>query len=151
MGLPLAVIDARCHRLPDAVTGPTVLAVASTLVITAAVTAAPGRLAVALAGGFGMAGFYAVFLLVTAVVGSSAAYGVGDIKLALPLGAALGWLGLLPWLAALLGAHLLYLAVHVTRALAGRTGWRDRHAFGPPMFAAAAAAAVILGPVVSVG
>jgi hypothetical protein len=68
-----------------------------------------------------------------------------DIKLALPLGAALGWLGLVPWLTALLGAHLLYLTVHVTRALAGRTGWRDRHAFGPPMLGAALLAALLVG------
>jgi len=143
-GLPLAVIDARSHRLPDRLTGPTLLVVGAALTVTAAVTGTPGRLAAAVAGAAVMAGCYGLLLLAGAVLGS-AAYGLGDVKLALPIGAVLGWLGVGPWFAGLLGAHLIYLAVHGSRALTRRTGWRDRHAYGPAMLAGALAAAVFFG------
>lgn len=98
-GEPLSIIDARSDRLPDRLTGLTLLAVLVALAAAAGLT-------------------------VGAVVGSAAAYGPGDVKLALPVGAVLGWLGVLPWLTGLLGAHLLYVAVFAGRAMAGRTGWR---------------------------
>jgi leader peptidase (prepilin peptidase)/N-methyltransferase len=142
-GGPLAVIDARTCRLPDQLLGPTLLAVTAALVLAAALARSPDRLAAALAGAAGMAGFYGLLLLLSAVLGSAAAYGLGDVKLALPVGLVLGWLGLIPWFVGLLGAHLLYVAVHGSRALAGRTGWRSRHAYGPAMLAAALAAALL--------
>lgn len=145
VGLPLAVIDARCHRLPERLTGGALFGVVATVAAVAVISDVPDRLATALAGGLGMSGFYMLFLVLSAVLGADAAYGLGDVKLALPLGAALGWLGLCPLLAALLGAHVLYLAIHVTRAAAGHTGWRTRHAFGPPMLGAALLATLLVG------
>jgi len=145
-GLPLAVIDARCHRLPGWLTGAALLSVVLMAAAVAIAEDLPARLVTALVGGLGMSGFYLLFLVLSVLLGSTAAYGLGDVRLALPLGVALGWLGLCPWLTALLGAHVLYLAIHATRAAAGRTGWRTRHAFGPPMLAAALFAAAALTP-----
>jgi len=144
-GVPLAIIDARTHRLPDSLTGLTSVAVAAALIATAVVTHSATRLSAAAVGAAAMAGFYALLLVASATLGSAAAYGIGDVKLALSVGAVLGSLGPLPWFAGLLGAHLLYLAVHASRAAGGHSGWRTRHAFGPPMLTAAALAAVLLG------
>ena len=144
-GVPLAVIDARCHRLPDRLTGLAVLAVTAAFTAAAAIDHSPERLSAAATGAVSMAGLYGLLLIGSIVVGSAAAYGLGDVKLAVSVGAVLGWLGPLPWFAGLLGAHLLYIGVHGSRALAGRIGWRGRHAYGPPMLAAAALAAALLG------
>jgi len=144
-GVPLSIIDTRSHRLPDRLTGLTLLAVLVALAAAAGLTGSPGQLAAAVAGAFAMAGFYGLLLTVSAVIGSAAAYGLGDVKLALAVGAVLGWLGVLPWLAGLLGAHLLYVAVFGSGAMAGRNGWRSRHAYGPCMLAATLAAAILFG------
>lgn len=78
-GLPLITIDARCHRLPGRLTAPTLLAVAAAAAGTSIITRMPGRFAAAVAGAAGMAAFYALFLVATAVLGSGAAYGLGDL------------------------------------------------------------------------
>jgi len=144
-GVPLSIIDARSHRLPDRLTGLTLLAVLVALAAAAVLTGSPGQLVAAVAGAFAMAGFYGLLLTVSAVIGSAAAYGPGDVKLALPVGAVLGWLGVLPWFTGLLGAHLLYVAVFGSRAMAGRTRWHSRHAYGPCMLASTLAAALLYG------
>ena len=144
-GVPLSIIDTRSHRLPNRLTGLTLLAVLVALGAAAGLIGSPGQLVAAVAGAGAMAAFYGLLLTVSAVFGSAAAYGLGDVKLALPVGAVLGWLGVLPWLAGLLGAHLLYVAVFGGRAMVGRTGWRSRHAYGPCMLAATLAAAILFG------
>ena len=100
--VPLVFIDAAVHRLPDAATVP---AYAGTvlLLLVAAATASPANagaaspvaaagpwpvLLRAVLGGFALAGFYLVLLLV-----SPASMGLGDVKLAASLGTMLAWFG----------------------------------------------------------
>jgi leader peptidase (prepilin peptidase) / N-methyltransferase len=96
--VPLVFIDAAVQRLPDAVTVP---AYAGTIVLllVAAATAGPEPLGAtgdhpwpvmlrAALGGFALAGFYLVLLLV-----SPASMGLGDVKLAASLGTMLAWFG----------------------------------------------------------
>jgi leader peptidase (prepilin peptidase)/N-methyltransferase len=74
---------------------------------------------------------FAVFPLVL----GSRGYGFGDAKLALGVGALLGWLG---WTAVVAGLFLAFLAsglVAATLLLARRVTWRDALPFGPYLVA----------------
>jgi leader peptidase (prepilin peptidase) / N-methyltransferase len=96
--VPLVFIDATVHRLPDALTVPAYAGTVVLLLVAAAtaspetVGAADGRpwpvLLRAVLGGFALAGFYLVLLLV-----SPASMGLGDVKLAASLGTMLAWFG----------------------------------------------------------
>jgi leader peptidase (prepilin peptidase)/N-methyltransferase len=77
----LSVIDVRTRRLPDRIVLP-----AAAIVLAAQIAIAPGR---TLEWTLGALGAFAV-LLVLALVNPSG-LGMGDVKLALLLGAALGW------------------------------------------------------------
>ena len=94
----LSVIDARRHRLPNALTLP------GAVVIVAA-AAGVGHGGAALAGGAALFGVYLAVHLA-----SPAAMGAGDVKLALGLGALTGAFGVGAWLVAALGAQLLTVA-----------------------------------------
>jgi leader peptidase (prepilin peptidase)/N-methyltransferase len=96
--VPLVFIDAAVHRLPDAATVPAYAGTVVLLLVAAATAnpesfgAAGGRpwpvLLRAVLGGFALAGFYLVLLLV-----SPASMGLGDVKLAASLGTMLAWFG----------------------------------------------------------
>jgi leader peptidase (prepilin peptidase) / N-methyltransferase len=77
----LSVIDLRTRRLPNRIVLP-----AAALVLAAQIAISPDR---ALEWTLGAAGAF-TFLLVAALV-NPAGLGMGDVKLALLLGAALGW------------------------------------------------------------
>ncbi len=121
----LSVIDLRIHRLPNAIVGPLALAVSVWLLV---VTAQGGDTSRGLrAVGFGL-GFAAV-LLVGNLAGG---IGMGDVKYAYPVGAAVGWFG---W------DHLVITVLVMTAAgavvavgvlLAGK-GRRYRMSYGPYM------------------
>lgn len=126
----LSVVDIREHRLPNRLVLPS-YAVASTLLITAAVLAAdPERLLRAAAG---MAILFAFYLGVR--LASPSSIGGGDVKLAGLLGLYLGWLG---WGELVLGAAAAFLIGGVHAAillLARRANRRTRIPFGPAMIA----------------
>jgi leader peptidase (prepilin peptidase)/N-methyltransferase len=96
--VPLVFIDAAVRRLPDAATVPAYAGTVVLLLVAAATAnpesfgAAGGRpwpvLLRAVLGGFALAGFYLVLLLV-----SPASMGLGDVKLAASLGTMLAWFG----------------------------------------------------------
>jgi leader peptidase (prepilin peptidase)/N-methyltransferase len=89
IGVPLAVIDARCQRLPDALTLPSYPVALALLGFAALLLpGGAGHFHGALAG---MALAWAVFLL--QVLLYPAGLGWGDVKLAGLLGLYLGWLG----------------------------------------------------------
>lgn len=137
----LAVIDARCLRLPDRLVA--ALAVLVTVPPTVGAlwhgdVTAPGR-ALSASAAVGL-GYLVVALL------PSAGLGLGDVKLAAVLGFPLGWAG---WPAVLLGlvvAHLIGGVVASWLLLRRGVDRRTALPFGPALLAGAAAAIATAGP-----
>ncbi|MEU5218861.1 A24 family peptidase [Streptomyces sp. NPDC020807] len=92
LGAPFAVllacVDARVHRLPDGLTLPLAAAVPLLLGLAELLPYEAGSWPGALLGALTLGGSYLLLFLV-----NPAGLGFGDVKLALPLGAALGWYG----------------------------------------------------------
>jgi leader peptidase (prepilin peptidase)/N-methyltransferase len=96
----LAFIDIAIRRLPDPLTG---AALAGTLGLLAAAALAgghPGRLAWAVISALALCGFYLVLFIIR-----PSGIGLGDVKLAASVGAALGWIG---WRALAEGTFLTF-------------------------------------------
>jgi len=137
-GVPLAFIDARQRRLPDVITLPSYPA--SLLLLGAAalfVTGGPGRFVHALIGMAVAVAFFLGLLLV-----SPAGIGPGDVKLAGPLGAYLGWLGAAAFVTGLMAAWLLAAATAIGLLLTRRATRKSEIPFGP--FLIAGTLAVVL-------
>ncbi|MGW6009073.1 prepilin peptidase [Streptomyces sp. NPDC055210] len=132
LGVLLAVVDFRVQRLPDVLTLP--LAGAA-LVLLACAWAAPehaGDWPTALYGSLALGGGYFVLFLI-----SPDGMGFGDVKLALGLGAVLGWYG---WGTVLLGtfAGFLFGGLYgMGLVVARRAGRRTSIPFGPFLIAGA--------------
>ncbi|MFJ3722468.1 prepilin peptidase [Streptomyces sp. NPDC090045] len=128
----LALVDRAVHRLPDALTLPLAAALAAGLGAAALLPRAGGDWRLALSGGCALGAAYLLLHLI-----NPAGMGFGDVKLALPLGVALGWYGWGVWAAgAFLG--LLYGALYGLTLLLRGSGTRDQgFAFGPFMTAGA--------------
>ena len=126
-GVPLAFFDARTSRLPNVVTLPA-YPVSLALLGAAALSLAGGaeRFAHALIGMAVAVAFFGLLLLV-----SPAGIGMGDVKLAGPLGAYLGWLGATAFAAGLVAAWLLAAATAIGLLLAGRVTRKSEIPFGP--------------------
>jgi len=130
LGVALAFIDVDVHRLPDRLVLPS-YAVLSVLLTVASAAGddweALGRAAI---GGAGLGGFY----LATALA-YKGGMGLGDVKLAVPLGASLAWLG---WGTFAVGVFLPFLVggvVAVALLLTKRARRGDGVPFGPYMIA----------------
>ena len=127
VGVPLAFTDARQHRLPDVVTLPSYPACLLLLGVAAPfVPGGTGRFAHALVGMAAAAAFCLVLLLI-----SPTGLGLGDVKLAGPLGAYLGWLGAAAFVTALIAAWLLAAAAATGLLLARRATRKTEIPFGP--------------------
>ncbi|MCF3181264.1 prepilin peptidase [Streptomyces polychromogenes] len=135
----LGIVDLAVHRLPDVLTLPLAALTAALLGVAALLPRAAGTWRGALLGGAALGAAYLVLFLI-----NPAGMGLGDVKLALPLGVALGWYGWGVWAAgAFLG--LLYGAVYGLAALLTSRATRGTgFAFGPFM-AAGALTGVLLG------
>ncbi|MFF3729513.1 prepilin peptidase [Streptomyces sp. NPDC002476] len=88
VGVLLAAIDRRVHRLPDQLTLPAAGAVTALLGVAALLPAHAGNWVSGLLGGAALGGFYFLLFLI-----NPNGMGFGDVKLALSLGVALGWYG----------------------------------------------------------
>ncbi|WP_327372092.1 A24 family peptidase [Streptomyces sp. NBC_01217] len=88
VGVLLATIDRRVHRLPDRLTLPAAGAVAVLLGAAALLPEHSGSWLSALLGGAALGAFYLLLFLI-----NPNGMGFGDVKLALSLGIALGWYG----------------------------------------------------------
>ncbi|MEU6311195.1 A24 family peptidase [Streptomyces sp. NPDC047014] len=135
----LALVDRAVHRLPDVLTLPLAAAAAVLLGAAALVPGAAGSWRLALLGGGALGAAYLVLHLI-----NPDGMGLGDVKLALSLGVALGWYGWGVWAT---GAFLgfLYGSLYGLTQLPRRSATRGQgFAFGPFM-AAGALTGVLLG------
>ncbi|WP_234434239.1 prepilin peptidase [Streptomyces sp. NRRL F-5126] len=136
----LAAVDLAVRRLPDQLTLP--LAAATPLLLGAAalVPAHSGSWPTALLGGPALGACYFVLFLI-----NPNGLGFGDVKLALPLGCALGWYG---WPVLLAGAFagFLFGAVYgVGLMVLTRAGRKAAIPFGPFMIAGTLAGLLVGG------
>jgi|SRR5215211_1266947 len=126
----LSVIDIRTRRLPNRIVLP-----AAAIVFAAQVALEPER---ALEWTLAAVGAFAALYVIAAI--NPAGLGMGDVKLALLLGAALGW----QVLAALVVGFLLAAVAGILMIV--RSGWRARKSTLPlgPFLAAGGIAALLL-------
>lgn len=131
-GVALAAIDLDTHRLPNAL----VLPLGATGVIllgTAALLEGDG--AAVLRAGAGAVALGAIYLAIAFV--TPGGMGMGDVKLALPLGLFLGWTGWGALAVGFIAAFALGVVVGVALILIRRIGRRGGIPFGPWMIAGA--------------
>ena len=133
VGVPLAFIDVREYRLPDALTLPSYPA--SLLLLGAAAPFVPGGTGRFLHALIAMAAAAALFFLL--LLAFPAGIGMGDVKLAGPLGAYLGWLGATAALAGLMAAWMLAAVTGLGLMAAGRANRKTQLPFGPFLIAGA--------------
>jgi leader peptidase (prepilin peptidase)/N-methyltransferase len=128
LGVAMAYVDLREHRLPDPLTAAALVGGGSLLAVAAAATGAWGAYGRAWLAAMAMfAAFLALALL------RPADLGLGDVKLAGVLGLVLGWQG---WGFVLVGAFLGFLFGGLTGVglmLVRRAGRRSSIPFGPFM------------------
>jgi leader peptidase (prepilin peptidase)/N-methyltransferase len=139
-GVPMAIIDARQRRLPDALTGTCLAGTAACL--TAAAASSGDWLALGRAGlgALVVATFFA--LLGVARPGSA---GLGDAKLGLSTGALAAWFGWTVLLAALFAAFVLAACYALWLLASGRASFRGGSVpFGPFLLAGCLLAVAVL-------
>ncbi|WP_230194947.1 A24 family peptidase [Streptomyces sp. NBC_00080] len=130
VGVLLAAVDLRVRRLPDPLTLPLAAAALVLLGPAALLPEHAGDWTTALLGALALgAGYLALHLV------NPGGMAYGDVKLALSVGAVLGWYG---WATVMLGtfaAFLLGALYGGALAVAGRAGRKTMIAFGPFMLA----------------
>ncbi|MBJ6639825.1 prepilin peptidase [Streptomyces sp. DHE7-1] len=134
----LAAVDVRVRRLPDPLTLPLAAAGLGLLALVALLPEHAGDWLTALYGALALGGGYLVLFLV-----NPSGMGFGDVKLALGMGAALGWYG---WPTLLLGTFAGFLLGALyggALVVARRAGRRTAIPFGPFLIAGAFAGLLI--------
>ncbi|MGW8565495.1 prepilin peptidase [Isoptericola sp. NPDC055881] len=137
-GAALGVVDARTHRLPNALTYPATAATAALLLLAAAATGAWDAALRAVLGAVVLGGAYLVLHLV-----NPAGLGRGDVKLAVLLGLVTAWAGWPVLWAGLVLPFLLGGAVALVLLVTRRAGRGTAMAFGPYMLVGAALALTV--------
>ncbi|AJF67051.1 prepilin peptidase [Streptomyces vietnamensis] len=136
LGAPFAVllacVDARVHRLPDGLTLPLAVAVPLLLGGAELLPYDAGSWIHALLGGLALGGAYLVLFLI-----NPSGLGLGDVKLAVPLGAALGWYGWGVLFAGAFAGFLLGAVYGLGLVLLRRAGRSSAIPFGPFMLGGA--------------
>lgn len=122
----LVAIDLDSKLLPNRITYPSFGLVAALLLVASLVEHDPWRMVRALEAA-GVAGA----ALLALALGSPGGMGLGDVKFALVLGLALGWLGWSALVAGFLGAFLLGGLAALTALLLLRASRRTQLPFGP--------------------
>ncbi|MFF7415694.1 prepilin peptidase [Streptomyces lydicus] len=123
-----AATDWEVHRIPDALTLPMAVA---TLTLLSAAALLPHHEGSALTAAAGALALAATFLLIAVL--NPRGLGLGDVKLALTVGAATGWYGWTAVAAAALAAHLLGAIYGVALLVSGRAGRHATIPFAPMM------------------
>ena len=140
LSVPLAVIDLRTLRLPNVLTMSAYPIVAGLLLLPALLADGWEPYVRSLLAGASVLALFVVLHLV-----NPSGMGLGDVKLAGPMGALLGWLS---WQAALAGVMIgfvLVAGVGIAMILARRAGRKTALPFGPFMLAGAWAAILVPG------
>jgi leader peptidase (prepilin peptidase)/N-methyltransferase len=135
VGVALWFVDVAVHRLPDQLTYAAFVGVIVLLLGSLEVS----RVGWAALAGLGMAAFYLLLILVY-----PAGMGLGDAKLALSLGTALGWFG---WVVTVLGTAAGFLLAGLFAAVAlalRRVSRKTRIPHGPFMLLGALATVLLL-------
>lgn len=143
-GVALSAIDLDHKRLPNVIVYPTAVVVGAWLVGMSLVTTQPGLAVRTALAGVALFAFYLVLALVY-----PAGMGLGDVKLALVLGMALGWLS---WSAVVIGTFLAFglgALVGVAVIAKGRGGRKTAIPFGPFMLVGALLAVFLAQPISS--
>jgi leader peptidase (prepilin peptidase) / N-methyltransferase len=141
VGLALAVIDVRHHRLPDALTLPSYPVAA--VLLGGGGLLLPGGAAHLLGALLGLAGA-GVFYLLLALL-APGGIGWGDVKLSGLLGFYLGWFGLTALIAGVFGAFVLAAVTGLALIAAGKATRKSQLPFGAFMLAAAIAVIAVSG------
>lgn len=125
-GAALGVVDARSHRLPDAITWPAVVIVAVLLAAAGVVSGETSQIARAVLGALALGSAYLGLHLI-----NPSGLGFGDVKLALLLGLPAGWAGwgTVWWTGA--APFLLGGVAGLVLVVARRAGRKSAIAFGP--------------------
>jgi leader peptidase (prepilin peptidase)/N-methyltransferase len=129
-GVALSVVDLVERRLPDVLVWPTAGAVVVLLVAGSLLEGRPIGAVGTVAGAIGLFVVYLVLALI-----APGGIGMGDVKLAVACGAALGCLGVRSWLLGLAAGFLLNGLAAVVALALGRTTLRGSVPFGPSMIA----------------
>lgn len=141
-GMPMAVIDARHRRLPDALTGACLAGTAALLIAAAAASGAWSALGRAGLGALAVAAFFA--LLAIAKPGSA---GLGDAKLGLSTGALAAWFGWAALVSAVFAAFVVAAGYGIWLIASGRASLRGGSVpFGPFLLAGCLLAVAVLSP-----
>lgn len=141
-GVALSAIDLDHKRLPNVIVYPTAVVVGAWLIGMSLVTGQPGLAVRTALAGVALFAFYLVLALVY-----PAGMGLGDVKLALVLGMALGWLS---WSAVVIGTFLAFALgalVGVVVIAKGRGGRKTAIPFGPFMLGGALLAVFVAQPI----
>ncbi|MFF9569821.1 prepilin peptidase [Streptomyces sp. NPDC014685] len=132
VGVLLATIDRRVHRLPDLLTLPAAGAVTVLLGVAALLPEHGGSWLSGLLGGAALGGFYLLLFLI-----NPNGMGFGDVKLALSLGVALGWYGWAVLFAGGFAGFLLGAVYGFGLMVLRRAGRKTGIPFGPFMITGA--------------
>ncbi len=139
-GVPLAIIDTRRRRLPDALTGACLAGTAGLLTAAAATSGTWPALGEAGLGALAVAAFFV--LLAVASPGSA---GLGDAKLGLSTGALAAWFGWAVLLTAVFAAFAAAAGYGVWLVASGRASFRGGSVpFGPFLVAGCLLAVAVL-------
>lgn len=139
-GTVLAIIDILEQRLPNRVL---LWTTGVLVVLLLAATAALGSWQLLLGAVLGAVGMFVLYLVIGLVAPRS--FGMGDVKLAVPIGLVLGWFGLDAWLIGLvLGAVIGGVFAVIALARRGFKG-RGMIPYGPAMLGGAVVALVVVG------
>jgi leader peptidase (prepilin peptidase) / N-methyltransferase len=139
LGIPLAVIDMRSRRLPDRLTIPAFAGVIALLGAGAVADHELGHFGQAIGGAAALAGFYLALMVIR-----PGGMGLGDVKLAASVGAALAWAG---WQALLAGTFLAFVLAAVCGLVLmamGRATRGGQLPFGPFLLIGALAAIIVV-------
>ncbi|MEU8427692.1 A24 family peptidase [Micromonospora sp. NPDC048887] len=138
--VPMTIVDAMAHRLPDRLTWPSAAGVWALLGVAALTGPGAGPWVRAVLAGLALAGGFAA----TTLLFGRRGFGLGDAKLALGAGALLGWYGWPALVTGLVFALALAGLAGVVLLAARRVRWSGHLPFGPFLVLGTAAAMVLV-------